>query len=58
MKRPRTILASTSAAVLTMALLVATIPNIALAQRAANLVINWTIVLRAAWDQFAYSNGG
>jgi len=46
MKRPRMILASASAAVLMMALLLAATPITAHAQRAANIVINWTIVLR------------
>ena len=45
MKSPRMIIASTSAAVLLMVLLAATLPTAAHAQRAANIVINWTIVL-------------
>lgn len=45
MKRPRMLIASASAAlVMTALLLVSQTP--AFAQRAANLVINWTIVLR------------
>ena len=46
MKRPRMLIASASAAVMMMALLVTTISTPAHAQRPANLVINWTIVLR------------
>ena len=46
MKSPRMLIASVSAAVMIMALLVASISIPAHAQRAANLVINWTIVLR------------
>ena len=46
MKHPKMLIASASAAVMMMALLVATITTPAHAQRAANLVINWTIVLR------------
>ena len=45
MKRPRMLIASACAALLMTALLVA-IQTPAFAQRAANLVINWTIVLR------------
>lgn len=45
MKCPRMLIASASSAVLMTALLLAT-QTPALAQRAANLVINWTIVLR------------
>lgn len=45
MKRPRMIIATTFAAAV-MALLVITISTPAIAQRAANIVINWTIVLK------------
>lgn len=45
MKRPRMLIASASAAVLMTALLLVS-QTPAHAQRAANLVINWTIVLR------------
>jgi hypothetical protein len=46
MKRPKMLIASASAAVVVMALLVTTVSISAYAQRAANLVLNWTIVLR------------